>query len=127
MQNSAFTPKANARPKRSKHLRVPVLPQEEQQIIKLAESTGLSVAAYLRNIGLGYKPNSILDSLLIQELSRINAAQSRLGNLIKLALSNPEKAELYGEMGVAKEMKKLIPAIRKLQDEMLSVVESIKL
>lgn len=116
-----------ARPKRTKHLRVPVFPDEESLIVSYAEAAGLSVAAYLRNLGLGYQPRSILDAKAIGELARINAAQSRLGNLVKLALSNPEKQGLYGDMGVAKELLRLSSAINQLQEEMLALVEQIKL
>ena len=43
--------------KQGRHLRVPVLPEEEAAIKQKAAETGLSVAAYLRNVGLGYPSN----------------------------------------------------------------------
>jgi|LNAP01.1.fsa_nt_gb hypothetical protein len=124
MKPTTFTPPT--RPKRTKHLRVPVFPDEEQQIVNYAESTGLSVAAYLRNLGMGYKPTSVLDAQIVEDLAKINAAQSRLGNLVQLALSNPEKQGLYGDIGVARELRRLTIAINQLQEEMLEIVEKIK-
>jgi hypothetical protein len=103
-----------------------VFPDEEQQIVNYAESTGLSVAAYLRNLGMGYKPTSVLDAQIVEDLAKINAAQSRLGNLVQLALSNPEKQGLYGDIGVARELRRLTIAINQLQEEMLEIVEKIK-
>ncbi len=54
--------------KAGRHLRVPVLPGEEAQIKRLAASTGLSVAAYLRNVGMGYQVRGILDNRRVEEL-----------------------------------------------------------
>lgn len=50
-----MTQKKTETRKHGRHLRVPVLPEEEEEIKKRAKQTGLSVAAYLRNIGLGYQ------------------------------------------------------------------------
>ena len=40
--------------KHGRHLRVPVLPSEEIQIKNNASNAGISVAEYLRRIGIGY-------------------------------------------------------------------------
>ncbi|VVE01149.1 conjugal transfer protein TraJ [Pandoraea nosoerga] len=39
--------------KHGRHLRAPVLPDEEAAIKRNAAAAGLSVAAYLRNVGVG--------------------------------------------------------------------------
>ena len=39
--------------RRGRHLRVPVTAEEGQQIEELAQQTGLSIAGYLRLVGLG--------------------------------------------------------------------------
>ena len=41
--------------KNGKHLRVPVLYEEEAAIKQNAEAAGQTVAAYLRNVGMGYQ------------------------------------------------------------------------
>ncbi|MHB9831588.1 plasmid mobilization protein [Pseudomonas savastanoi] len=41
--------------KYGKHLRVPVLPDEEQTIKENAANVGLTVAEYLRRLSLGYE------------------------------------------------------------------------
>jgi hypothetical protein len=81
---------------RKRQLHVPVLPDEEAAIKKMAASTGLSVAANLRNIGLGYQVRSILDNKRVEELARINGDLGRLGGLLKLWLTNDPRTAQYG-------------------------------
>ena len=107
--------------KRRKHLRVPVFTYEEITIKDNADSVGLSVASYLRELGLGYQPTSNLDAKLVMQLAAINADQSRLGNLLKLALSNPEKLDLYGDKGVVEAVAELTKQIKDFQKQLLDV------
>ncbi|MFM0216245.1 conjugal transfer transcriptional regulator TraJ [Paraburkholderia caledonica] len=83
--------KATTTRKSGRHLRVPVLPDEEEAIKEMARQAGLSVAAYLRNVGMGYKIQGVIDAELVCELAKINADQGRLGGLLKLWLTNSEK------------------------------------
>ena len=48
--------------RRDKKLRVPVLPIEEAEIKNKATDAGLTVAEYLRNLGLGYQVPSVIDN-----------------------------------------------------------------
>jgi hypothetical protein len=68
-----------------------VLPEEEEAIKENARQAGLSVAAYLRNVGMGYRIQGVIDAELVGQLAKINADQGRLGGLLKLWLSNSEK------------------------------------
>lgn len=65
--------------KHGKHLRVPVLPSEESEIKSNAGKAGLSVADYLRRLGMGYRIESVLDQEHILTLAKINADLGRLG------------------------------------------------
>lgn len=76
------------------HLRVPVLAEEEATIKAQAKSAGLSTAAYLRNVGMGYPIRSIVDHEQVKELIRVNADLGRLGGLLKLWLSNDDRLSL---------------------------------
>ena len=73
------------------HLRVPVTADEEAQIRAKAEAAGLSVAAYLRNVGLGYPIRGIVDNQQVDRLARINGDLGRLGGLLKMWLANDER------------------------------------
>jgi hypothetical protein len=68
-----------------------VLPDEEEAIKEKARQAGLSVAAYLRNVGMGYRIEGVIDAELVRELAKINGDQGRLGGLLKLWLMNSEK------------------------------------
>ena len=72
---------------RHRHLKVVVSARERADIETRAAATGLSVSAYLRNLGLGFQPHSTLDHEAILALLKVNADQGRLGGLFKLWLS----------------------------------------
>ncbi len=74
------------------HLRVPVEPEEREIIKDQAEQCGLSISEYLRRLGLGYAPTSIVDNQKVNELAKINGDLGRLGGLLKLWLSDDKRA-----------------------------------
>ena len=82
-----FTGADGKRRKRTRVLRVPVHPEEAEVIEAQARAAGLSVAAYLRNVGTGYEPRSVIDRAQVHEMLRINGDLGRLGGLLKLWLS----------------------------------------
>jgi hypothetical protein len=102
---------------RNRHLKVVVSSRERAEIETRAAATGLSVSAYLRNLGLGFQPHSTLDHEAILALLKVNADQGRLGGLFKLWLSgqnspSPETAEI----------RKLLTAIEDCQLKLKSLV-----
>ncbi|MDN7880068.1 conjugal transfer transcriptional regulator TraJ [Burkholderia aenigmatica] len=72
-------------------IRVWCLPEEKAQIEANARDAGLSVSSYLRNVGMGYKIQGVIDAELVGRLAKINGDQGRLGGLLKLWLTNSEK------------------------------------
>jgi hypothetical protein len=82
--------------KNGKHLRVPVLPEEETAIKKNAAQSGLTVATFLRNIGIGYEVRGIVDNQQVLKMLAINGDLGRLGGLIKLWLTNDERVAMVG-------------------------------
>jgi hypothetical protein len=62
---------------------VRVTPDEKAEIEALAKQTGHSTSAYLRLLGQGYVPKSIIDHSKVMELARINGDLGRLGGAIK--------------------------------------------
>lgn len=107
--------------KHGRHLRVPVLPDEEFQIKANAAQAGLSIAEYLRRVGLGYDIQSSIDKDYILALSKINADQGRLGGLLKHWLSNDKKVVHFDH----KILVALLNKIRGTQDAMLEVVKKL--
>lgn len=67
--------------------------EEERRVIKSKSAmVGHSLSSYLRSLGMGYSPPSRVDNDKVRELMSVNADLARLGNLLKLWLSDDEKA-----------------------------------
>jgi hypothetical protein len=102
---------------RNRHLKVVVSVRERAEIETRAAATGLSVSAYLRNLGLGFQPHSTLDQKAILALVKVNADQGRLGGLFKLWLSGQSapSAEIA-------EIRKLLAAIEECQLKLKALI-----
>jgi hypothetical protein len=107
--------------RKGRHLRVPVLPEEEELIKKLAMAANKTVAAYLRNVGMGYEVRGMLDHRRVEELIRINGDLGRLGGLLKLWLTNDERTSAFGESTV----RALLGKIEDTQGAMLAVIREV--
>ncbi len=108
--------------RRDKKLRVPVLPIEEAKIKSKATDAGLTVAEYLRNLGLGYQVPSVIDNRQVDALLRINADLGRLGGLIKLWLTNDKRTQLIGRS----QLHMTLSSIRNTQSTMLDAIMRLK-
>lgn len=104
-----------------KHLRVPVLPDEESEIKRLAAAANKTVAEYLRNVGLGYEVRGILDNRRVEDMLRINGDLGRLGGLLKLWLTNDERTREFGESTI----RALLAKIEGTQDAMHAVIREV--
>jgi hypothetical protein len=107
--------------KNGKHIRVPVLPEEEEQIKANATTAGLSVAAFLRKVGMGYEVDAMVDIEQVRELSRVNGDLGRLGGLLKLWLSNDERTRNFSPALI----NTLLGKIESTQAELRSVMEKV--
>ena len=67
------------------------LPAEREEIERHAKTAGLSLSAYLREVGIGYQPRSVVDYEQVTVLARTNADLNRLGGLLKMWLTNEER------------------------------------
>jgi hypothetical protein len=105
------------------HLRVPVQPDEEELIKRKARAAGTSIAAYLRNVGLGYEVRGILDNRRVEELARINGDLGRLGGLLKLWLANDARTAAFGEATI----RALLSKIEDTQSAMHDVIRRVVL
>lgn len=108
--------------RKHRQLRVPVLPVEEEAIKKMAASAGLPVAAYLRNVGLGYQVRGILDNKRVEELARINGDLGRLGGLLKLWLTDDPRTHQFGESTIRAVLSKIEDTQNKMHEVMRAVV-----
>lgn len=112
--------------KHGKHLRVPVLPDEEALIKENAARASLTVAEYLRRLSLGHVIKGTIDSENVLKLVKINADQGRLGGLLKLWLTDAPKLALANIAWTPAVVRALLKRIEANQDEMLRLVQSLK-
>ena len=107
--------------KHGTHLRVPVLAHEKSAIRHHADAAGLSVAAYLRNIGLGHEVPSVLDYRRVEDLAKINGDLGRLGGLLKLWLTNDERLRQVK----VEEIRGVLSKIERNQDAMRAIMQRV--
>ena len=107
--------------KGSKPIYVWVTPDEKTQIEALAKQTGRSTSAYLRLLGQGYAPKSIIDHGQVMELARINGDLGRLGGLLKLWLSNDARTAQFGEST----LRAALARIEDTQNKMLEIMKAV--
>jgi len=98
-----------------------VTPDEKAQIELLARQTGHSTSAYLRLLGQGYVPKSIIDNNKVMELARINGDLGRLGGLLKLWLSNDARTAQFGEST----LRAALARIEDTQSKMLEIMKTV--
>ena len=98
-----------------------VTPDEKAAIEEFARQTGRSTSSYLRMLGLGYEPRSIVDNDRVEELAKINGDLGRLGGLLKLWLTNDARTARFGEATI----RAALARIEDTQDKMVDVMRSI--
>lgn len=110
---------------RVKQLQVPVLPVEDLAIKTSAANCGLSVAAYLRKLGLNHRPKTILDGDKVMELVKVNADMGRLGGLLKMLLTNDERLKALGKEKVVPTIEGILEEIRTTQAVLLEAARKV--
>ena len=113
--------------KHGQHLRVPVLPDEAASIRALAAAAHLSVAAYLRNVGLGYEVRSLLDHARIDDLAKINGDLGRLGGLLKLWLTDDRRLERFDPKQMSATLVVTLKRIDENQERLRAIMEKVVL
>lgn len=111
--------------RRSRHLRVPVTAGEGSQIEDLAEQTGLPIAAYLRLVGLGHQPRSMIDVEQARELVRVNGDLGRLGGLLKLWLTDDAKLDALKPENTPAIIRGVLKRIEANQEQMDGIIKTV--
>ncbi|MET0376730.1 MAG: conjugal transfer transcriptional regulator TraJ [Rhizorhabdus sp.] len=111
--------------KDSPAIKVRVLPDEKAQLEKLARATGLSVSGYLRLVGLGYQPRSVVDLEKARELVAVNGDLGRLGGLLKLWLSDDARLAEMGPEKVERIIRGTLEKIEANQVELRDIARAV--
>ena len=116
-----MTAPTNSTRKGSPPVKVYCLPDEKTQLEEAAKAVGMSVSAYLLNVGMGYQVPGILDNKRVEELARINGDLGRLGGLLKLWLTDDVRTLQFGEATILA----LLSRIESTQDRMHEVMQEV--
>jgi hypothetical protein len=108
--------------KESTPIVVRVTPDEKATIEAYARQTGRSTSSYLRLLGLGYAPQSIVDHREVERLAKINGDLGRLGGLLKLWLTNDARTAQYGESVIRTVLDRILHTQAKMLEIMKLVV-----
>jgi hypothetical protein len=111
--------------KGSPAIKVRVLPDEKAQIEALAASVGESASSYLRLVGLGHQPRSMIDREQARELVRINGDLGRLGGLLKLWLTDDEKLDEFKPARMTRIIRGVLEKIEANQEELRAIVKTV--
>ncbi len=73
--------------KRQKVIQVVLTEEEKKLIEENAKLAKLSASQYLRDLGMEYKPKSLVDVMVIQEIRSIKSDMNKVGGLLKFLMS----------------------------------------
>lgn len=107
--------------KHSTPIVVRVTPAEKDTIDQNARLAKMSTSSYLRTLGLGYTPKSLIDLDKVDELARISGNLGRLGGLLKLWLTNDKRTAKFGKEVI----EAALARIDETQNEMVAVMRQI--
>lgn len=102
-------------------IKVYCLPEEREEIERLARSSGHSASTYLRLVGQGYRVTGVTDFENVRALVRVNGDLGRLGGLLKLWLTDDVRTAQFGPGTILR----LLSRIEANQEEMSRLMESV--
>lgn len=103
---------------RTCRLAVRLSPGEREAVVERGRLVGMSPSTYLREVGLAYEPESLLDQEAVHELALLRGELGRLGGLLKMWLSNSERAQA----GVALRIPETLDSIRRGEGALLAAI-----
>lgn len=90
-----------------------------------AARTGMTTSTYMRKVGMGFVPPSVVDRDCVDLLCKINADQARLGNLLKRWLNDDIKLSRYDPAQTRATIELTMEKIKEGQEALLSATKSI--
>lgn len=104
---------ANGRRRRDRLVKFRATAEEAEVITAQARTVGLSVGAYLRAVGAGYEPRSVVDRDQVDAMLKVNGDLGRLGGLLKLWLSDDAK---LGQFDRGQVRQAILVALRRIDE-----------
>lgn len=98
---------------------------EREVILAGAEGVGLTASAYLRRLGLGYRPPSIVELEAVDTMLTISADAGRLGGLLKMFLADDQRLKKFAPTDMRPVIQKALVKIGEAQTELRAVAETV--
>lgn len=111
--------------KGSPAIKVRVLPDEKSLIEAMAKDVGMSASSYLRLVGMGHQPNSLIDVEQARELVRVNGDLGRLGGLLKLWLTDDTKLDALKPENTPAIIRGVLKRIEANQEQMDEIIKTV--
>ena len=111
---------SDPRPRGNRPYKVWVTPAERATIDRLTATTGLSASTYLRTLGMGFEPRSILDHQHVSDLLNECGNLGRLGGLLKLWLTDKP-----GQGAPETDVRRLLDQIGEVREQIIEKVATI--
>ncbi|OHY98770.1 hypothetical protein BC443_07170 [Salinicola sp. MIT1003] len=108
---------------RKQCIKVWVDKREKEEIEDNAKGCNHSASSFLRNLGMGYTPKSMIDHKAVGDLMQLNGDLGRLGGLLKMLLSNQE--DFVGHEDKMVEVSSLLNGLNDLRNEIREKVGAI--
>ena len=100
--------------------------KEERALIEAqAETAGISVSEYLRNVGRGTPVKSRVDKQAMKEMAKFNADLGRAGGVLKMLLKNEERFIGYSGEQLRQMTKNTVGEINRLQSSLALISKKI--
>lgn len=100
--------------------------KEERALIEgQAETAGMSVSEYLRNVGKGTPVKSRVDVQAIKALAKVNADLGRAGGLLKMLLKNEERLIGYSGEQLRQMTNNTVGEINRIQSSLALISKRI--
>lgn len=108
---------------RKQCIKVWVDKREKEQIEDNAKGCNHSASSFLRNLGVGYMPKSMIDHKAVGDLMQLNGDLGRLGGLLKMLMSN--EGSFVGHEGRMVEVAKLLSEMEDIRSEIRDKVRAL--
>ena len=107
-----------AKPGRQLHkIKVSASTAEREAIVTAAASVGLSTSSYLRQIGLAYRPTSIVDLERVDAMMKLSQETKGLGHLLKWWLADDPRLANFAHVEMPVKIRQALARIDQLHTE----------
>lgn len=100
-------------------------PVERPTLAATAASVGLSASAYLRRLGLGYQPRTIVDTLEAQKLLKAAADAGRIGGLLKMWLTDDQRLAAFAPADMRPMIHEALRRINETHQEIRAIAGAV--